>query len=170
MQTWRHKFHCTLGHLTLLVRPLVIGVTLSAIWYQLFFANGIFLGKMDESAITNMVVPICAMFHSILAAMVLSKVWEEFKVVSRCIREEDRETFDICSHERIPGIIHVLLATMSIIIIVGAMLVEYENPLSGMFSVGCLSFFLVLYWEVATTLDNPAKAPWFIGRLPSDWL
>jgi hypothetical protein len=114
---------------------------------------------MDESAITNMVVPICAMFHSILAAMVLSKVWEEFKIVRRCIREEDRATFDICSQERIPGIIHLLLATTSIIIIVGAMLVEYENPLSGMFSVGCLSFFLVLYWEVATTLDNPAKAP-----------
>jgi hypothetical protein len=50
------------------------------------------------------------------------------------------------------------------------MLVEYHNPWSGIASVGSLSFFLVLYWEVATTLDDPVNAPWFIGKIPEEWL
>jgi hypothetical protein len=110
------------------------------------------------------------MFHSILAAIVLGKVWEEFKEVCRCVRNEDRTKYKSCVNERIPGMIHLLLATMSTIIVLGTMLVEYQNPWSGIASVGSLAFFLVLYWEVATTLDNPAKAPWFIGRIPDDWL
>jgi hypothetical protein len=61
-------------------------------------------------------------------------------------------------------------AAMSVIIVSGTMLIEYNNPWAGMGAVGSISFFLVLYWEVATSLDNPAKAPWFIGRIPGDWL
>jgi len=157
-------------HLIILFRPLLAGMVLSGLWRLFFFPNGINLGKEDETALTNMAIPICAMFHSILAAMVLSKVWEEFKTIQRCVRTLDKGTFEECTHDRIPGTIHLLLGAMSVIIIGGTMLVEYKNPWAGMGAVGAVSFFLVLYWEVATTLDNPAKAPWFIGKIPVDWL
>lgn len=158
------------AHLRILVRPLLASGLLAAFWRLIFFQFDINVGKADETALTNMVVPICAMFHSILAAVVLGKVWDEFKVIRRCLKKGDEDSFRDCVHDRIPMMIHLLLGTMSFIIIGGAMLVEYHRAFAGVVSIGAISFFLVLYWEVATTLDNPVKAPWFAGQIPGEWL
>jgi hypothetical protein len=166
----KSSLHSVVCHAMMLARPLACSVVIAFLWRYVFFDYKLNLGKSDETALTNMVIPICAMFHSILAAMVLGKVWEEFKVIRHCLLENDRERFQACMHERIPGMIHLLLGTMSMIIISGIMLIEYSNPWSGITAVGAVTFFLVLYWEVATTLDNPIKSPWFVGKIPSEWL
>ncbi len=163
-----HLQHC-FTHLGMLLRPLGLSVTLSLTWWWLFFP-GINLGRKDETVLTNTLIPVLAAFHAILAAIVMNKVWEEFKTIRRCIRRKDKEGFRDSMHDRIPLTLHVLLGVMSFFIIVSVMMIEYESKWTGMFVVGTLTFMLVLYFEVAITLDNPAKAPWYTDKIPTEWL
>ena len=156
-------------YLSILFYPSMASILAAGLWYLLFFRRGFDVGKSDETALTNTLIPVLAAFHSILAAAVLSKVWEEFKLIRRCVQTQDEAGFFRCLQDRIPPAIHVLLAVMSIIIVVGTMLVHYDNSGAGLLVVGTISFVLTLYWRVATNLDNPLCGVWYVNEIPPAW-
>ena len=147
----------------------MVSVLAAGLWYFLFFRGGFDVGKSDETALTNTLIPVLAAFHSILAAAVLSKVWEEFKSIRRCVQNKDEAGFFRCLQDRIPAAIHLLLAVMSTLIVVGTMLVHYENTWAGILVVGAIAFVLALYWQVATNLDNPLCGVWYVDQIPAEW-
>lgn len=156
-------------HIKMLILPVIIGAGAAALWYFVFFLRGINVGKADETAITNTLIPVLATFHAIIAAAVLSKVWEEFKSIRRCVRDNDEAEFFRCLEDRIPITIHLLLAAMSLLIVASAMLVQYEHASAGLLVVGGLGFVLTLYWQVATNLDNPLCGVWYADEIPAGW-
>jgi len=156
-------------YLSILLYPSVASLLAAGLWYFLFFRRGFDVGKSDETALTNTLIPVLAAFHSILAAAVLSKVWEEFKSIRRCVQNKDEAGFARCLQDRIPPAIHLLLAVMSILIVVGTMLVHYDNSWAGILVVGAIAFVLALYWQVATNLDNPLHGAWYVNEIPSEW-
>ncbi len=156
--------------LHLIFKPIVGSVCISLLWLDVFHTYGLNVGKANESAFTDMLVPTLAVFHAIVAGGVLSKVWNEYTLVKRCIRKDDRETFKECLHERIPRAIHLLLLVLSIAIQGACLVLHYEGWIAGVFVNFCIAFTLILYWEVATNLDNPRKAVWFTNQIPEAWL
>jgi hypothetical protein len=83
----------------------MVSILAAGLWYFLFFRGGFDVGKSDETALTNTLIPVLAAFHSILAAAVLSKVWEEFKSIRRCVQNKDEAGFFRCLQDRIPAAI-----------------------------------------------------------------
>lgn len=157
--------------LWLFVRPIIAGLINGPIlWYLVFYRFNISIVEADESAFTDTGIPVLAMFHAIIAGHVLVKVWDEHKLVRRCIREDDRDSFVQCMDDRIPKVIHMLLGSLSVIIISLTLLVHFEGPLAGIALNFSVAFVLGLYWEVATNLDNPSKGVWYVGRIPKEWL
>jgi len=156
-------------YLSILIYPTMLSVGAAGLWYFFFFHQRFDVGKSDETALTNTLIPVLAAFHSILAAAVLSKVWEEYKVIRRCVLNHDRDGFSRCLQDRIPPAIHLLLAVMSVLIVVGTMLVHYDNVGAGILVVGAIAFVLALYWQVATNLDNPQCGAWYVNEVPAEW-
>ena len=157
------------SHCRILVTPVLASSGAALAWYFVFFRLRINVGKADEVALTNTLIPVLATFHAILAAAVLSKVWEEFKQIRRCIYDGNEKGYVECLRDRIPMTIHLLLAVMSFLIVACSMLVEYQHACAGLLVVGGLAFVLSLYWEVATNLDNPVTGVWYVDRIPASW-
>jgi cyanate lyase len=156
-------------YLSILLYPTIASALAAGLWYFLFFRHRFDVGKQDETALTNTLIPVLAAFHSILAAAVLSKVWEEFKLIRRCVQNLDEAAFQRCLQDRIPPAVHLLLAVMSVLIVAGTMLVHYDKLGAGILVVGAISFVLALYWQVATNLDNPIRGAWYMNEIPDAW-
>ena len=156
-------------HLKLFIKPILLGILAGLVWHRFFHGRLHFL-EGDESALTDSVIPTIAMFHAIVAGHVLAKVWDEYKTVRHCLRSQDKDTFLQCKDDRIPMAIHMLLGSMSFVIQALIMMVHYDGVLAGVVSSSSLAFVLMLYWEVATNLDDPFKGVWYVGQIPSDWL
>ena len=159
-----------LVYLQLFIRPTIVALLVAIVWYFIFRRFGFSIPEADESAFTDAGIPVIAMFHAIVAGGVLVKVWEEHKAVLRCIKKEDRNAFLDCVQSRIPMVIHLLLGSMSIIIIFLTMMIHFEGALGGIAMNSSVAFVLALYWEVATNLDDPVKGVWYVGKIPKDWL
>lgn len=156
--------------LRLFIRPVIASSVLSLIWYYGLFQNDVSFLDADESGFTDAIIPILAAFHAIVAGFVLNKVWSEYSAVQRCIRISDKESFLSMRDDRIPIPIHFLLGSLAFMIQGLVMSLHYEGVWAGALSTFCISFVLVMYFEVATNLDNPKKGVWYVGRIPQDWL
>lgn len=150
-----------IANLALLVRPLIAAVVIGGgLWYFVFH-KFLHVLEEDESAYTDAGVPVFAMFHAVIAARILGDVWEKHKKYQRCRNANDNEGMEECKKDRIPMAIHLLIGAMSVITQAHAMLFNFEGAFAGIFYNASLAFVLGLYWEVATTLDNPSKGPWY---------
>jgi hypothetical protein len=152
-----------------MVQPFLMAAITTYIWYCLHKAE-IHFPKEDEGTLTTAVVATLAITFSILAALVLNSIWEKYRQVVVCILRRDMETFLLYRDERIPIIIHILLASLSMPVIVMVMLLEYRSFWSGLASISSVSFAISVYWVVALELENPSKSLWLAERVPKDWL
>ena len=157
-------------YLKLLIRPICVGSLMSCAWYYFFFLTGLSFLEADESAFTDVIIGLLGMFHAIIAGGILNKVWGEAQKARHCIRVGDRETFVECKDDRIPGVIHLLLGSMSLIIQAHVMMIHFVGAFGGIASSFSMAFVLTLYWEVATSLDDPLSDVWDMGEIPPDWL
>lgn len=156
--------------LKLLRQPFGLSILASLFWWVVIWRNEWFPMKGDEEMLSSGLIPTIGLFHAILAGHVVNVVWAEYKDALRCINSGNREGFKTCVRERIPYALHFLLGTMSIYLEVSTILYPYEKVISGVYSVFSLTFILVLYWKVATDLDDPRKAPWIAHLIPMEWL
>ncbi len=156
-------------HLPLLLKPTFAAFAALFVWHWIRYF-GIHLNKNSEVPVTAAVIPTLGVAYSIMAALVLNTVWEEYKQVSICIVTNDMHKFLIYRDERIPMLIHLLLCVLSFFLLGSMMVLEYEDVWSGRCSVFATAFILVLYWVVATELDDPHRSVWFKERIPQDWL
>jgi hypothetical protein len=157
-------------HVRMIVVPAVVSLSLAiGLWYGIFFRLGLGLLESDESVFTDAIIPTLAMFHAIVAGGVLNKVWEEYKIVRHCVKTKDKDTFMKCRDDRIPLAIHLLLGSLSLIIMALVMMLHYDSAGAGIASTFSVAFVLTLYWEVATNLDNPFKGAWYVNQIPKEW-
>lgn len=156
-------------HIPLFTKPAIVSAVALGVWHLLRYF-GIHLDKSSEVPVTAAVIPTLGITYSIIAALVLNAVWEEYRKVSVCVITDDRDTFLLYRDERIPLMIHLLLGVLSLFLIGSIMLIDYDHIWSGRCSVFSITFACVLYWVVATELDDPARSVWFKERIPQEWL
>lgn len=156
-------------HTFILLRAFLATLFPLSLWYQLWL-RGIHFGHEDELVIVGAVIATLGVAYGIMASLVLGSIWEKYKKVVISVLKKDEETFLCYRDERIPVMIHLLLAALSIPLLVMIGMLEYQHLWSGIAAVFSVSFILFLYWIVATELENPAKSPWFAERIPEKWL
>lgn len=156
-------------HTMLLLKAALVTLLPLLLWYQLWSCD-IHFGAGDESVIIGASIATLGLAYGIMASVVLSSIWEKYRKVVISVLRRDEETFLCYRDERMPIMIHLLLAALSLPLLVMIALLPYQHMWSGIASVFSVSFILSLYWIVATELEDPTKSPWFAERIPEAWL
>jgi hypothetical protein len=156
-------------HTSLAVYAIGIAAFATVLWY-VAWQHGYHFSGADELSLTGAIVTTLGVAYGITAALILNYVWEKYNKVVICVFERDRDTFLFYRDERMPIMIRLLLASISVplIIMVGAL--DYTQVWSGAAAVFSVSLVLALYWIVATKLEDPAKSAWLAERIPPEWL
>lgn len=155
--------------LRLLVKPFILSLTICFAWAQLYLL-GIHFPEPDESAFTDAVIPALSVLHALFASVVIGKVWNEYQQVKRCVRRGERDEFKDTVQNRLPRAVLLLLLVLSFLIQTCMMLLNWSSAWTGFFANFCVAFSLSLVWEVATNLDNPRKAVWYVNQIPPEWM
>ncbi len=156
-------------HTLLILQPFLIATVLAAVWYGLWSQGYHFSGE-DEGILAGAIVTMLAIAYSIIAALVLTSVWEKYRKVVIAVLQRDKHTFLVYRDERMPLVLHIFIASLSLPLLIMAALLDYQSKWSGITAVFLVSFILSLYWIVVAQLENPAKGAWFTERIPQDWL
>ena len=164
----RRRLRSMRRHTLLMVPPCVVAC-LSVWGWSWLREHGIHFPIEDEVSLTTAIMSLGG-FFAILAAIVMSTIWEKHQKVSICVVKRDRQEFLLYRDERMPIVIHLLLASLALPLVAMVMLLEYTSYWSGFASVAVVSFGITIYWIVATELQDPARSPWFAERIPSEWL
>lgn len=156
-------------HTFILLKAFLATLLPLLLWYQLF-VHSIHFAQEDETVIIGASIATLGLAYGIMASVILGSIWEKYKKVVISVLKRDKETFLCYRDERIPIMIHLLLAALSLPLSIMIALLPYRYVWSGAASVFSVSFILSLYWIIATELENPAKSPWFAERIPDEWL
>lgn len=157
------------AHLWLLVQPVVVG-TLGVAYSMLLHALGITFAHEDKELIFIGPYAALAIFHSILAGILLTDVLKRHRGVSVCILQNDKDTFLIYRQVRLPGLSKVLLGIFSFFLVTGMSLMTFSLWWTGPVVVFALTFLLSAYWVVVTELEDPLTAAWFHHKAPREWI
>ncbi|TAK96534.1 hypothetical protein EPO05_01585 [Patescibacteria group bacterium] len=156
-------------HAMLILEPLVLAVMFVKLW-QLLRHLGLYLSDEDELSLTSSVITTLAVAFSIMATLMFNTVWEKYRQVVIFVLKGDKEGFLVLRDERMPMVLHIFIAALSVLFLGMVMLLNYRQEWSGIAAVFSLSFVVALYWIVIPQLENPAKSPWFAERIPKEWL
>jgi MFS family permease len=156
-------------HAFLLLQPLGIAAFAVSLWHRLR-RMGIHFATSDEAILTGAIIATLGIAFSIIAAVVFTKILDKYSIVVRSVLRRDKNTFLLYRDERLPIIIHLVLASLSLSLISMVILIDYHNVYTGVCSVFAVTFSISLYFIVATELQNPAKSAWFAERIPHEWL
>ena len=159
-----------LAHIGFLLSPVTVAAIAVLIWWYVPRHLGIMVAKRDEDVITNYHLPGLIVFHAIIAGFLLAKVLVGYSRMWISIRRDDEFAFREALEERIPKVAHLLLATLSVMVLENTMIIGYEATWVGVKTVGEMAYVLALYWQVATVLDDPTRAPGLSKKIPPDWL
>ena len=114
-------------------------------------------------------VALLGVAYSVLAARVLDTVWRQFEEIRYCIIKSNKEDFILKRDLRIPGIIHFILAALSMAILFIMMVMNYKSLLVGKLIISTWVFVVMLWLEIAIELDDPLSGIWSID-VDEEWL
>src|SRR5579872_6828435 len=86
------KLEIIIKSFILLLTPIPFTLVVSFIWYYAFYRNDIFFNQMLEEIITTAWIPIFGILYGLLAAIILSTVWNEYKAMRTAVKKYDFET------------------------------------------------------------------------------
>ncbi|HXK39236.1 MAG TPA: hypothetical protein VJ837_00145 [Candidatus Paceibacterota bacterium] len=154
-------------HLLILVTPAIATAVIMALWAW-SRSLGLFVSQSDAGITTNSYLPILGMIYGFTAVIILNRVIEEDVRLHQCVESDDIEAVKAELKKRIHPLVHILMALMTILLIIGFSVLPYDSFWSGIKDVGGLTFCLLLYWKVALVLDNPLRAPWVRDVIPKE--
>ena len=97
--------------LQMLYKPFPAVIVACLFWYFIFFKNQIFLNLPIE--IINTWISMFGLLYGLLAAVVLSTVWNEYKTMRTAVKKYDFETFIDLRDEEISPLVHTLMFVLS---------------------------------------------------------
>ena len=156
-------------HLGLLAAANVPALVASVLW-SLAYAHDLHFPKEDEGIVTGAAIMMLAVAYSITTTLVFTSVWERYQKVVVCILKKDQATFMLYRDERIPLVIYMLIAALSVPLLVMIGGLEYHSAVAGFMAVYSVAFVLSLYWVVIVELQTPVGSVWLAERIPADWL
>ncbi len=157
-------------HLPIVIKPLIASMIVVAIWRFIFFPNNIYFNKFAAEPIMFIILPLVAFIYVIFAGIATTSVFDQYKMISKCVVKKDLDNFLIYRDEQLPIMMHFLIAVPTLILITFVMLFNFEGhvfiAMATLFSV---VFMLVLIWVIAAELDDFKKSIWFKAKIPKEW-
>jgi hypothetical protein len=165
----RRRWRSIKRHTLLLLQPLAVALATTALW-SFLWGRDIHLATKDTETLTVAIINTLAIFYGLIYAVILSAIWENYKRISVCILQEDKETFLLYRDERIPIMMHLLLGAVSLPLISIIGLLEWHNYWAGFIGIFTIVFAISFFWIAAAELQDPRKSPWMAERIPAEWL
>jgi len=157
-------------HLPIILKPLAVSIILTLIWRLILFPNSIHFQDFAGEPIMFIIIPMVAFIYVIFSGIAVTSVFDQYKIISKCVVKKDLDSFLIYRDEQLPIMIHLLIGTLSVIIIGSVMLFDYQgHTIIAMFTIMAIVFVLLLIWIVTTELDNFQKSIWFKAKIPPEW-
>jgi hypothetical protein len=160
----------SLKSLLLLSFPLPSTILITAIWYFFLYKNNIYFAAGMEGIITAAWIPTFGILYSLLAAVVLNTVWNEYKTIRQAVKRYDVETFIDLRDEEMSPLVHVMVAVLSLAVLGAFMGLKYPNFWSGALLISSTSYLFGLVFWVVVEIDDPCGGIWFIKNIHSEWL
>jgi len=164
----KRKWRSFTRHSLILLEPLIVSGLVTGGWIYLR-SNGYHLSHEDGETLSVAIVNTLAIIFSLIAAVVLATVWDNYRKIVIAVLREDKESFLLYRDERIPTLMYLLLGAFSLPLILVIGLLEWRHLWSGIIGVSSVSFAVSLVWSVAFELQHPQKSPWVAERVPSEW-
>lgn len=154
----------------LLLLPLPAAAFACVVWYVAFFRNGLhFHDDLEDNVILSW-ISIFGILYSLLAAVIIGAVFEEYKRIRMAIKCRDIATFMSLRDEDISPIIHSIMTVLALGVLGTFMGLTYPDAISGAGVIGATTYiFALLYW-VIREVDDPFSGLWFIKHVPDGWL
>jgi len=154
----------------LLLLPVPFAVGAAIFWYFLLFKQEIHFGESMELIITSAWIPTFGILYTLMAAIVLSTVWAEYKSMRTAVKRYDFETFVDLRDEEMSPLVHVLMVVLSIAVLGAFMGLKYPSPISGILLISTTTYVLALIFFVIIEVDDPCGGIWFIKNIHQEWL
>ncbi len=154
----------------LLSLPIPFTVVISLIWYHFLYKNDIHFNDKLESIVTAAWIPTFGILYSLLAAIIISTVWTEYKAMRVAVKKYDFETFIDLQDEEMSPLVHILMLVLSGSILAAFMGFKYPDVISGMMLISSTSYLFLLMFFVVREIDDPCSGIWIIKSIHPEWL
>lgn len=154
----------------LLLLPVPFSAGVTAFWYFVFYTHGIYFSEKIENITTAAWIPTFGILYGLIAAIVLSTVWSEYKSMRTAIKRYDINTFVDLRDEEMSPLVHTLLFVLSGSVLLAFMGLKYPDIQSGIILIASTTYLFALIFFVVIEIDDPTSGIWFIKSVHKEWL
>lgn len=154
----------------LVIAPLPITSVIMLIWHYGMFKHEFYFDEKMRDIITTAVIPTFGIMYSIIALKVIETVWDEYRRMRAAVKSYDFDTFIDLRDESISPLMHILVGTVSTILLASFMSIHYPSWLDGAIVIAGVTYVFTLFFLVANEIDDPCAGLWYIRHIPEAWL
>jgi len=160
----------TIKTIFVLLIPLIFSAISILIWTFVFYKQNIHLDNGMETIVIDAWIPMFGILYSLLMAIVLTTVWNEYKAMRLAVKKWDTDTFMNLRDEEMSPLVLAMVLVFSLALLLAFMVLNYPTQLYGAILVGSTTYLLSLILFVVVEIDNPCSGFWFIKSIPEQWL
>jgi len=167
-RSWASRLASLRRNLLRLLLPLCLATLATVLWHQCH-KRGWHVPSHAEAMLATGILVLAAIF-AIAAALILDRIWERTRAISRYILTRNKRAFMEIRDEKMPIAMHLVLAASGLWVLVLLAAAEYPSSASGALVVFSSWFSMLLYFVVITDLQDPTTSVWFSSRIQPDWI
>ena len=164
------RIETSLKCLALLIAPVIPAGIVSILWYKELYCKQLFFTEKMEGIITAAWIPTFGILYSILAAIILSTVWGEYKAMRSAIKRYDLDAFIDLRDEEMSPLVYTMMIVLSSAVLLSFMSLQYPSARAGLVLISSTSYLFSLLYMVIREIDDPCGGIWFIRSVPPEWL
>ncbi len=154
----------------LVILPIFPAAFVAFMWYEFAWKPGLHFNAGLEGIATTAWIPMFGILYSLLAAIVLSTVWAEYKGMRAAVKKYDVETFMNLRDEKMSPLVHTMMTMLSVAVLLAFMGLKYPDAGSGMLLIGSTAFLFSMIFFVVVEIDDPCSGIWVIKNIHKEWL
>jgi fucose permease len=154
----------------LMLYPLPAVYIACTAWYLIFHQNHFHFHKEVKEYVVAGFIPAFMIVYSMLTAVFLTRVIEEYKAVRMAVKRYDLHAFMDLRDEDVSPLAHALMTILALFLIGAFMGLEYPNASSGVLIVGVTTYIFSFIFWVIREIDDPFEGIWFIRNIHPEWM
>lgn len=156
--------------LWMLILPIPYTLSAVFVWYFVFYTQNIYFDPTFEGIAITALIPGFFILYSLIVAILLSVLWTEYKTMRMAVKKYDLETFMDLRDEEMSPLVHTLVFVLSACVLGGFMILNYTDVTSGIICIASTSYLFALVFFVLVEIDDPCSGIWVVGSIPKVWL
>jgi hypothetical protein len=152
----------------MLLKPVPLAIGAPIFWYYLVYLNGIHFVEGGE--ILGIWISMFGVIYGLLAAIILTTVWNEYKAMGIAVKRFDLDSFIDLRDEEVSPLVHTLMIMLSIAILLAFMCIHYDTVYSGVTFIASTAYLFALIFYIVLEIDDPCDGIWYIKDIPEEWL